>query len=106
VLLFNEAVSILKEIQKKIDIPNDANFQFVEKRNIEITTEESISPMGVFEKNTRQVVESETLAGNNLQDLPTISELVVWIGYFSKGPFFWELAIDMNGTLVRLRKSR
>jgi hypothetical protein len=106
VLLFNEAVSILKDLQKKIDIPNDANFQFIEKRNIEIIGDESGSPIGIIETNSPQVVESETPVGNNLQELPSISELVVWIGYFSKGPFFWELAINMNGELVRLRKSR
>jgi hypothetical protein len=105
-LQFNEAVNIFKNLQKKAGIPEDANFQFAEKRNIEMYPNEPGSSLGPIKPNTTQVVKNETLAGNDSQDSQIISEIVVWVGYFSKGPFFWEFAINMNGALIRLRKSR
>lgn len=109
---YNDIIRIFDQLKIEMKVPADALLQFIEKRNIESSSADSIAPfvfkepLPISDDNDDQ--EQQQL--NKMVDepvlIPKLTEIVVWIGYLTSGPFFWELAIDMDGKLVRVRKSR
>jgi hypothetical protein len=75
---FQEAVRRLLGLQAAHAIPADAKLSQVEKRWIEVMPENAPQP----------------------------ADHLVWVGKFLQAGRFWEVAIDLNGEFVRIRKSR
>jgi hypothetical protein len=111
-LVYDDVIRIFDQLKIEMKVQTDALLQFIEKRNIESSSEDSIAPFGFKEPVliSDDCDDQEQQQSNVMVDepilIPKLTEIVVWIGYFTSGPFFWELAIDMDGTLVRVRKSR
>lgn len=77
-----EAIKIFESVRSKYDVPSGAEMEFVEKRYIELPvdyTPESKIPL---------------------------RDVLVWVGRYAFDISFWELALDMNGRIVRVEKSR
>ncbi len=119
-LTYPESVQRFEELKNQLRIPADADLALVEKRHIEQL------PQGEIEAMEGAPAELQEPAGLQAPENPQglsgpqgdgdaagsgngsagISERLVWVGEYSLGFMFWELAIDAQGSLVRLRKSR
>lgn len=76
------AIKIFESVRSEYDIPPEAELEFVEKRYIELPVD--------FDPES---------------NIPVWDELV-WVGQYSLGASFYELACDMTGKIVRFEKSR
>lgn len=95
----NEAADKMAEYQKDLGIPPQARLDGLEKRFIEW------SGMHEIEGMTAGPVEDMPEAGL-AEVIPSFEEKLVWVGRFEDAIASWELALDVSGTLIRLRKSR
>lgn len=118
-LSYREAVQRFEALRTRLRIPPDAEFFSVEKRHIEQfptgeieggeaapdaappTSPDASHAAPESAPAAAQGEESEGGPGD-----PGITERLVWVAEFTHGFMFWEAAIDANGDLVRLRKSR
>ena len=76
----------LNSYKAALGIPSAAGLAFIEKRSIELGNGNEIGP--------------------GLPANTAFSERQVWVGRFEHDFVFWELALDVQGILVRQRKSR
>jgi hypothetical protein len=93
-----EAVRKMADYQKDLGIPPQAMLDGIEKRFIEW------SGMHEIEKMAAPPVDEMTEPPE--ETIPAYQERLVWVGRFEDAIVSWELALDENGTLIRLRKSR
>lgn len=98
-LTYQESVRRFKELGLQLNLPPDADFFSVEKRQIELLSTGEIEAM----VGAPTPPDSET---PDPEGEPGIRECLAWVAEFTRGFQFWELAIDARGDLVRLRKSR
>jgi len=78
---YQEAIKIFESVRSEYDIPEKAKLEFVEKRYIELPVD----------------VEESTVP---------IRDELVWVGQYTLGARFYELACDMTGKIVRFEKGR
>ena len=77
-----EAIKVFESEKSKYEIPEKAKLHFVEKRYIELPVE--VDPKSKV----------------------PLSDELVWVGRYTLGVSFYELACDMTGKIVRFEKSR
>jgi hypothetical protein len=96
------AIKVLEQAKSRFKIPNEADLTNVDKMVIEKSTfgeMESLESREIDRKKNAQHL------GDKSQEMEG-ARIIAWVGRFDLDAMFWELAIDMDGTLVRLRKSR
>lgn len=127
----NDAVARLEAYRQSLGIPAQAVLAFLEKRSIELADRDEIEPVlpvpvpgaevdagadadadGDAAPQTTEAVRAaaEAAVEGELQGKapspPVYTETLAWVGRFTYRIFFWELALDGRGDLIRLRKSR
>ena len=119
-LTYPESVQRFEDLKHQLRIPADADLALVEKRHIEQLPQGEIEAMEGAPADLQEPAGLQTptdlsapegMQGDGDATGPGngsagISERLVWVGEYSLGFMFWELAIDAQGSLVRLRKSR
>jgi hypothetical protein len=98
-LSYQESVQRFKELKLQLNIPPDAEFFSVEKRHIEQMPTGEIEAMD-------GAPAAPAPEAHGADGEPGITERLAWVAEFTRDFMFWELAIDAQGKLVRLRKSR
>jgi hypothetical protein len=131
----NEAVARLMAYRNSLGIPSQAALSLLEKRSIELADRDEIEPVlpvpvagasagNGDEEEGEGAEEAEGPASGSATNPaatpapaagvdaakepspPAYTETLAWVGRFTYQIFFWELALDEDGDLIRLRKSR
>lgn len=116
-LTSKEAVTRLDYYRNSLGIPAQAKLSLLEKRLIELADRNEIeavipmpAPADEADDDGHETEAIETAAASveeeGEQAIPVYTERLAWVGKYVHQIFFWELALDETGTLIRLRKSR
>ncbi len=99
------AIFKMEAYRAELDIPKEARISYIEKRIIELTGLEKAELQSIYQGQKNNLNIEEGPEKNGKEGMPLV-QIIVWVGRYIHRSLFWELTIDKDGKLVRLRKSR